>query len=96
MAWVGFYWLGLTGIGLVCVASTAWLRHEWEVAHGVLEFELGRLQRVWILPFVVWVETPTARCWMFRDEVGPAQWAALLRGLHAHAPLQAVGFNISR
>ena len=96
MAWVGYHWLGLIGIGLVCVASTAWLRHRWKVPRGLLEFDVDQLQRVWILPFVVWVETPAERCWMFRDEVGPAQWAALLRGLHAHVPRQAVGFNISR
>ena len=96
MAWVGYYWLGLTGIGLVCVASTLWLRSKWRIPNGFLEFDADQLQRVWIMPMAVYVETSTERCWMFRDEIGPAQWAALLRALHAYVPRQAVGFNISR
>lgn len=98
IAWVAVYWLGLTGLGLVCVLSTRWLAALLAPGERSFQFDAASVDAVWIMPFAVAVRMGREPQWLFRDETGPAQWAAVLRTLRQlpRAQPQAVGLNISR
>ena len=97
MAWVGWFWLGLAGVGLTCVAATRWLRVLWHTPTRTLTLAPEAIKQVWVSAYAVAIvsrEHP-APVWLFKDECPPARWASLLRFLYRHAPVQALGLSTS-
>jgi hypothetical protein len=102
MTWISCYWLGLLGLGLVCVAGTRlWRGVELTVERQVI-IEGDALAGIWVSPFAVCVtqkneahRSTTGQTWLCRDECAPGQWAELLRFLYRHTPTQAVGLSTS-
>ena len=95
MTGVAWYWAGLVGVGLICVASTGMLRRLWSAQPGVVQIDAMQLSRVWVVPWALCIGLGDQRIWLCRDEVAPGQWAGLLRFLELHAPRQALGLSIS-
>ena len=93
MAWVAWFWVGLTGVGLVCVAATTVLRSLWQSGQRVAD--VGEPVAVWIMPWAVCIKADQQQHWLCRDEVPAGQWAALLRHVRTHVPHQAVGLSLS-
>ena len=86
MTWVAYYWVGLTGVGLVCVLSTRWLLALSAPQQRQFRFDPAAVDRIWVMPFAVNFRCAGECQWLFRDETGPAQWAALLRQLRQLQP----------
>ncbi len=95
MSWVAWYWMGLVGVGLVCVASTHGLRKLWSNEARVVQLDAMNLSEIWIVPWALYIRTVDEHLWLCRDEIPTAQWAGLLRLLKLHGPRQAVGLSIS-
>jgi len=96
LAWVAGTWFGLSGVGLTLVAATRWYRRSGAVHNRVVSLHAARLEKIWVMPLAVCVRTGSGSIWMCRDEMTAPAWAALLRWLYRHLPVQAVGFNISK
>jgi hypothetical protein len=93
MAWVAWFWCGLTGVGLVCIGATPMLRSLGQSYDRVVE--LSAPTKVWIMPWAICIESDHGRQWLCRDEVPPAKWAAVLRYVRMYVSHQAVGLSLS-
>lgn len=95
MMWVAFFWAGLAGVGLVCIASTALLRRHlcWQIQriHIVAE----ELTGLWQLGGWLCIHTDDRNIWICRHELPAGRWAHLLAYLIREVPRQAVGLRIS-
>lgn len=102
LAWFGFlacvgnFWLGLEGVAFVCIASTSWVRGYFYSQERIAVVNWEAVEKAWLWSNVVWWQDHKHSTWLFKDEVGPACWAQLNRGLRLHMPNHAVGLSMSR
>ena len=94
--WVGWFWFGGLGVGLVCVGATRWLRDVRRRVAFVVKLADAQLVQVWGLPLVVRIQTVDRHYWVWRDELSAEAWAGLRRHLRTRLPGQALGLSISR
>ena len=94
--WVCWFWFGVLGAGLVCIAATRWLRECRRRGEIVLELPADQLVQVWALPQVLRVQLTQGHCWVWRDELPLSEWRRLRRYLRINLPGQALGLSISR
>lgn len=96
LTWVSASWFGLLGVGVVLIAASRWVQGQWARAGGRVVLDDGQLRGAWISPWALCAQTASGDYWFCRDEMPPADWAALLRWLYRHMPAQAVGLSMSK
>ena len=83
---MGFAWsAGLLPLAMVCCVSTRWVRlNIIPVAGRQFCIDLAAVcdaQASWSLGPVLMLKLQGVQCWVMRDEVSAADWAALHRNL---------------